>query len=62
MRIQIEIVCQKRFLIQKIKRVLNMGMEEFENLQKINDYGFLIKEEDREEKSGVESPASASWA
>ncbi|MEI6856778.1 sigma-70 family RNA polymerase sigma factor [Psychrilyobacter sp.] len=41
----------------KIKRVLNMGMEEFENLQKINDYGFLIKEEDREEAKVYKSIA-----
>ena len=34
---------------EEIKRVLNMDIEEFENLQKINNYGFLIKKEDREE-------------
>lgn len=34
---------------EDIKKVLNMDMEEFENLQKINDYGFLIKKEDKEE-------------
>ncbi len=34
---------------EEIKRVLNMEIEEFDNLQKINDYGFLIKKEDREE-------------
>jgi len=35
--------------IENIKKVLNMDIEEFENLQKINDYGFLIKEEDKED-------------
>ncbi|MGB6129775.1 MAG: sigma-70 family RNA polymerase sigma factor [Psychrilyobacter sp.] len=34
---------------EDIKKVLNMDIEEFENLQKINDYGFLIKKEDKEE-------------
>ena len=34
---------------EEIKKVLNMDIEEFENLQKINDYGFLIKKEDKEE-------------
>lgn len=34
---------------EEIKKVLNMEIEEFENLQKINDYGFLIKKEDKEE-------------
>jgi len=43
--------------VTNIKRVLNMGMEEFENLQKINDYGFLIKEEDREEAEVYKSIA-----
>lgn len=43
--------------VANIKRVLNMDMEEFENLQKINDYGFLIKEEDREEAEVYKSIA-----
>jgi len=42
---------------QEIKRVLNMDMEEFENLQKINDYGFLMKEEDKEEAEVYKSIA-----
>ncbi|MCS5420363.1 MULTISPECIES: sigma-70 family RNA polymerase sigma factor [Psychrilyobacter] len=41
----------------EIKRVLNMDMEEFENLQKINEYGFLIKKEDREEAEVYKSIA-----
>lgn len=42
---------------EEIKKVLNMDMEEFENLQKISDYGFLIKEEDREEAEVYKSIA-----
>lgn len=42
---------------EEIKKVLNMDIEEFENLQKINDYGFLIKKEDREEAEVYKSIA-----
>ncbi|UUV19156.1 sigma-70 family RNA polymerase sigma factor [Fusobacteria bacterium ZRK30] len=42
---------------EEIKKILNMDMEEFENLQKISDYGFLIKEEDREEAEVYKSIA-----
>lgn len=42
---------------EEIKRVLNMDMEEFENLQKISEYGFLIKKEDKEEAEVYKSIA-----
>jgi RNA polymerase sigma factor (sigma-70 family) len=41
----------------EVKRVLNMDMEEFENLQKINSYGFLIKKEESEEAEVYKSIA-----
>jgi len=34
---------------EEIKRVLKMDIDEFENLEKINEYGFLIKAEDKEQ-------------
>lgn len=47
----------KEVNVEEIKRVLNMDMEEFENLQKISDYGFLIKKEDKEEAEVYKSIA-----
>jgi RNA polymerase primary sigma factor len=42
---------------EDIKKVLNMELEEFENLKKISEYGFLIKEEDKEQLEEYKSIA-----